>query len=164
MSLPSWFMKFFGINQLTDHIRACKIPFWTFLMVWDRNRRTLLSKVSPQMLFLEHKWFPPAYSPQSFAEWRSGNIYRICDMSKKGRLLSKDEIEQKFQVHLPWFQYHQVHHMFNTLFCLDAVLNKEPTLFELRLDASTTQVKGLVSMMYKSLNAVRWAIPSSFQN
>lgn len=132
-------------------------------MIWDKNRSVLTSKISPQLSFLGQKWFPPAHSPQSFTNWWLANIYRICDISNKGKLLSKSEIEQRFQVTLPWFQQHQVYHMFNAIILCDNQ-EVEQTLFESRLGMNINQIKGLVSMLYKFLNAKSWATLSSFQN
>lgn len=103
----------------------------------------------------------PAHSSQFFTNWQLGDIYRICDISKKGMLLSKSELGQRFRVTLPWFQYHQVYHMFNYLI-LNVNLEDEPNLFESRLGMNVNHVKDLVSMLY--VNAKGWATLSSFQN
>lgn len=102
-------------------------------------------------------------SPSAFSNWRKGNVYRICDISQNGKLLSKTDIEQRFSVTIPWLQYYQVYYMFNTL-NLEVNLNNEPTLFELQLGQKGDQIKGLVSLLYKSYNTKGWFVLSSFQN
>lgn len=133
------------------------------LTVWDKYRSSIMSNISLQSSFLGQKWFPPAHNPDTFQVWCKGNIYKLCDISSKGLLLAKEELEQRFQVTIPWLQYYQVHHIYKSL-VKNTEASEKGTEFELKLALGDLYIKGLISLLYVSLNGTYWNSPPSFQN
>lgn len=119
------------------------------LAVWDKYRPYIISNISPQSAFLGQKWFPPALDPKSFKNWRMNDIYRLSDISSKGMMLSKTKLEQRFHTDLPRWQYHQEIQMFKNVY-MKASTQIETTMIETRMASGGDQVKGLVSLLYKT--------------
>lgn len=118
--------------------------------------------VLPVLSFLGQSWFPPVRDPGSYLVWHSGDATRLCDVSRKGTLLSKQSLEEKYKIALPWFQYMQLDHMFRR-HCLSSVLDRDTTWFEQLIQTSSSDSKGFVSGCYHLLRALLWKIPLLFQ-
>lgn len=126
-------------------------------------RPTLTKSTSLLNSFLSQSWFPPASDPNSFTRWRNSNVYRFKDVVTEGKLLSKQQLEQKFNIDIPWFQYIQMSAMVSKMLANNS-LNLELTPFERLMDVKQDYVVGLTSLIYKLLNSEVWSKPSAFEN
>lgn len=71
----------------------------------------------------------------------------LKDIMKQGKLLSKEQLDEKAGISLDWFQYLQVSHMYqylvsHELTCLDV------SVIDQLLFTKSLPVKGLVSVIY----------------
>lgn len=132
------------------------------LKTWDKTQDLLTSSPSFVSCFLGQSWFPPAATSSSFAVWRSSYMCRFCDIATMGGLLSKETLEQKFGVLIPWFQYQQIYDLYHN-FYLKYKPDREITGFENLLYKHMGNVKGVTSIIYKDLGGKLWNTPAAFQ-
>lgn len=79
-----------------------------------------------------------------------------------GHLLSREQLEAKGKVKIPWYEYQQVPHLFNRL-QFKRQLNTALTPFEQIINIETLKVKGLISLIYNLLNLKATKGPFAFQ-
>lgn len=132
------------------------------LRIWDRYRAKVVHSPSQAAVFLGQPWFPAAYPIHTFKAWRMGNIWRLSDIMSKGKLLTKVQLEQKFGVQIPWYEYQQVHSMFSNRFS-NQFYEIEPSEFESLLIKDSYLNRGIISLLYRSLCGSIWAVLPKFQ-
>lgn len=88
-------------------------PFLTLtLQVWDKYRSSVVNSPSISTVFTGQSWFPPALGDRDFLIWKKHYIVRFWDVMQKGKLLTKAQIEQKYNTEIPWFQYQKLHDLY----------------------------------------------------
>lgn len=132
------------------------------LRVWDFCRKILAPGTSPMSSFLGQKWFLPTRAPGSFEGWRAHGLTRLHDISSRGVLMSKYNLEEKSECVIPWFEFLQVQYLFGTL-SFHSVLNRDLTTFELLLCNLDMNLRGFISICYRSLKASSWSQSMTFQ-
>lgn len=90
----------------------------------------------PIMLFLGQHWFTPGRDSSNFGIWWKNKLYRFCDISYKGQIMTKLQLELKYNTAILWFQEFEIYHMFKFS------LNRELITFETILEDSKSGVKG----------------------
>lgn len=104
------------------------------LKTWDKCRTLLSKSTSLLASFMSQSWFPTAKDPASFPVWRKNNIYRFKDVLNGGKLITKQQLVQKHDVIILWFQYTQMYSMISKLFPNNSlILDRMP--FEMLLDS-----------------------------
>lgn len=133
-----------------------------FLKVWDFYSSILAPAPSPLSLFVGQAQFAPALHPSSFLIWRNPGLTRLCDISRKGVLLSKPILDHKLKASVPWLQYLQLVHLFRNF---GHIFNgiRDLTSFEGLLKGDSSTFSGFISICYHLLCAKTWSQPSSFQ-
>lgn len=98
------------MKELIWHNKASKLvdvnsnPFLHLtLRLWDRHRTKMIHHPSVAATFLGQEWFPPASSLKDFKIWRSKGIWRFHDVMTRNKLLTKLQMEQKFETQIPWY-------------------------------------------------------------
>lgn len=101
-------------NYKTERPKSLLLnPFLSLtLRVWDSHRSKVVNSPSIATTFMGQSWFPPALGSKDFLLWKTHGIVRFWDIVQKGKLLTKSQIEQKFKVEIPWFQFRQIHDLF----------------------------------------------------
>lgn len=75
----------------------------TILKEWDNFRR-LYYRYHCFNPFLPRLVFLPGKAPLSFPAWREGSVTRFWDVTERGHFLSKEQLEDKGKVKLPWLE------------------------------------------------------------
>lgn len=90
---------------------SCINPFAKALLwIWDTKKQFLAPTISPASSFLGQPWFKPAEAHTTFQVWRSA-AFKFSDITNKGVLLTKIQLEKKLQKLVPWFEYLQVQNL-----------------------------------------------------
>lgn len=120
----------------------------TTLAIWDKRRCKLVRKYLRMMTLTHHGWFTSDVE-KVIKEWKPEGGMRIKDVTKKGQLLQKQDLENMLQKKLMWIHYFQLR-LTLTQKCVKDLL-KNMMSFELLLDMGDTSTKHKLSTIYKIL-------------
>lgn len=112
--------------------------------------------------FIGQDWFAPTEASSSFPLWRSDRLFSLWDISKRGKILSKSQIDRKIGTAVPWFEYQQVSCLFHQL-STQGKLCMDLTAFEQFMAARSLSVKGLLSTVYCCLFDKDMKFPLGYQ-
>lgn len=79
-----------------------------------------------------------------------------------GKLLTRTQIEHKFEAQIPWYEYQLVYSMFTSYF-MKFYQKEDPSLFESLVVKDSFLNKGIISLLYKSLCGSTWVAVPRFQ-
>lgn len=119
--------------------------------IWDLWKPKLVRKYSRLMTLTHHGWFSPDLET-ILCTWKSKGVLTLKDITKKGRLLLKQDIESLVHTKLMWLHYFQLRTVL-TQKHFEADLTKEMTDFECLLALDDSSTKRKLSVIYKSLLA-----------
>lgn len=121
------------------------------LKVWDKLSPKLLSRNTSLKTYLGPPWFKPGEDSSSFTTWKTHNLTRFCDISTMGKLVPLANLQQKIKAKIPWLEYYQVMHLFQST-CKR--LSTSPRPFEQLMLSDHLPNKRLISIIYEILSTL----------
>lgn len=113
-------------------------------------------------LLTNQEWFLPAKELRYFTKHKQRKVIQLCDISDKGEILEKRQMERKLDVPLRWYQYFQLTCFLKTVSAHQAFKNtltdKEIVLKDMRISQ-----KGFITKIYKILLAQAMQKPVLYQ-
>lgn len=119
------------------------------IKIWERWRVKLTSTLSPFSTFTNQSWFAPGSSLE-YKKWALHRINRLIDITEKGSLLPKQQLEDKLQDKVHWIQYFQFQSLCSEK-PVQQCLKRQLTDFEMLIKIKEMGAKGMISNIYKIL-------------
>lgn len=132
------------------------------LKAWWEFKRKRVPENSIYRSFLHQKWFPPGEKPSSFLNWKDGGVTTFRDVIEGRRLRTRENIEAKYNIRVPWLEYRQLHHLIQELESRGGLDYTTPPL-DLLVAGSPLPDSGLLSTIYRSLITLRSPMEFAYQ-
>lgn len=138
LKLKSWksiiWQNIFCRKKTHRHMKIINNQFLHItIKIWDWWRAKLIPTFSPFSTFTNQSWFSPGSSSE-YKKWALLRINRLIDITEKGLILPKQQLEDKLQDKMQWIQCFQLQ-----------------SLCEMLIRIKEMGAKGMISSMYTIL-------------